>query len=355
RKTNILFAIHLPSGALTFPAQPLTIPADASFFWPFNFDLGKSVTLDWATAQPLSAIDVGDTRTVFFAETKGVPAQFAFDSSLNITVISGKTTRDNGQIIVSHAHPGASAAVQIQTDDGTVQIVLLSDAQSLGFWKDGWQGRDRVFLTGAGLAADGDELRLTSTDRAALNVAVYPAPAAITLDGRKLRGKSRGIFTAFTRLEPEKESFHVALEPIQPAGPPRVIPMGNIRDAVAAAPDDADFKQAAIWRIKLPGNFDLTTDPLLRLSYVGDVARVTLNGKLLTDNFYNGTIFEVGLRRYAPEILTGDLQVEILPLRKDAPIMLAKQARPDFGNKESIAALDRVEIVPRYQVELTAR
>lgn len=355
RKTNMEFAIHLPSGALTFPAQPITIPADASFFWPFNFDLGKGVTMDWATAQPLSAIDVGETRTVFFAETKGVPAQFAFNGSFKITVISGKTTRDNGQIIVSRVRPGASAAMQIQTADGTVQIVLLSDAQSLGFWKDNWHGRDRVFLTDAGLVADGNELRLTSTHRAALNAAVYPAPAAITLNGRKLRGKSRGIFTVFMRLAPDKESFHVALEPIQPAGPPRVIPMGKIRDAVAAAPDDADFKQAAIWRIKLPANIDMNTDPLLRLAYVGDVARVTLNGKLLTDNFYNGTVFEVGLRRYAPEILTGDLQVEILPLRRDAPIMLAEQARPDFGDKESIAALDRVEIAPRYQVELTAR
>jgi hypothetical protein len=42
---------------------------------------------------------------------------------------------------------------------------------------------------------------------------------------------------------------------------------------------------------------------------------VTLNGKLLTDDFYNGNVFEAGLRRYAPEILTGDLRVEILSLR----------------------------------------
>ena len=99
----------------------------------------------------------------------------------------------------------------------------------------------------------------------------------------------------------------------------------------------------------------MNTDPLLRLHYVGDVARITLDGRLLTDNFYNGTVFEVGLRRYAPEILTGDLRVEILPLRQDAPILLAREARPDFGDTPSVVSLNNVEIVPRYQTQLSAR
>ena len=65
-------------------------------------------------------------------------------------------------------------------------------------------------------------------------------------------------------------------------------------------------------------------------------------------------MFEVGLRRHMPEISSGDLRVSILPLRQDAPIHLAQEARPEFGNAESIVALERVEIVPRSSVELTA-
>jgi hypothetical protein len=150
------------------------------------------------------------------------------------------------------------------------------------------------------------------------------------------------------------ESLKAGLEEVQPAGPPRNIPPGKIKQPVAAEPEDADFTQAAVWRIKLPADLDLNTDPILRFHYVGDVARVTLNGKLLTDDFYNGTVFEVGLRRYAPEILKGDLRVAILPLRQDAPIMLAREARPDFGDRQSLVLLDRVEIVPRYQIKLNA-
>src|SRR4029434_4728902 len=62
-------------------AFELTIPSGDCLIWPFNLDLGHGVRLAWATAQPLTAINDGDVRTVFFAETEGVPAQFAFEKN----------------------------------------------------------------------------------------------------------------------------------------------------------------------------------------------------------------------------------------------------------------------------------
>ena len=124
---------------------------------------------------------------------------------------------------------------------------------------------------------------------------------------------------------------------------------------MATAPLDADFEQAAVWRITIPEDVDLGTDPILRFHYVGDVARVMLNGRFITDDFYNGNAFDIGLRRHAPDILTGDLRIAILPLRKDAPIYMSETARPDFGTAGSVAALQSVEIIPRYQLQLMAR
>jgi len=73
-----------------------------------------------------------------------------------------------------------------------------------------------------------------------------------------------------------------------------------------------------------------------------------------TDDFYNGNAFDIGLRRHAPEILNGDLRIAILPLHKGAPIYMADKARPHFGSADSVAVLQRIEIIPRYQLELTA-
>jgi hypothetical protein len=354
-KTNVQFAINLPAGQLTFPERPLTIPADACFFWPFNFDLGHGVNLISATAQPLCAIDDGEVRTVFFAEAAGIPAEFAFDKNTSVKSSAAKLTRDSEKLVASRVKPGRKTALEIATAGGRVQIVLLDNADSLALWKGNFQDRDRVFFSKAGVVLDGENIRLTSADRADLSLGIYPAPEKIVCNEKILRAKSDGIFQHFTPPKPKSISLKATFENLQPAGPPREIPFGKIKEAVAAAPEDADFAQAAVWRIQLPTNVDLGVDPILRLNYVGDVARVSLNGKLLTDDFYNGNPFEVGLRRYAPEILAGDLRVAILPLRQDAPIYLAKTAQPDFANARSVVALHGLQIIPRYSVQLTAQ
>ena len=70
----------------------------------------------------------------------------------------------------------------------------------------------------------------------------------------------------------------MSIEKVKEAGPARDIPLGKIRQPVAAAPEDPDFEKAAEWRIKLPANLDLGRNPMLRLHYVGDVARGERDG-----------------------------------------------------------------------------
>ena len=222
-------------------------------------------------------------------------------------------------------------------------------------WKGKFKGRDRVFLTRADLVLDGEDLRLTSTNPADLNVAVYPAPASLACGGSVVKGKSDGIFQKFIPPAQKDVAFKADSKKLQAAGPLRKIPMGKIDRPVATAPLDADFETAAVWSVSVPANVNLDDDPILRIHYVGDVARVMLNGKFVTDDFYNGNAFDIGLRRHAPEILKGDLRIAIIPLQKKAPIYMAETARPDFGEADSVAAIQKIDIIPRYHVQLDAR
>jgi len=355
-KRDVQFTIQLPSGPLTFPQKPVTIPSDACLIWPFNFDLGHGVRLVWATAQPLTAVDDGNVHTVFFAETKGVHAQFAFTkTSPEIEALSGHLTRGDNINLLRDIKPGTKVAARIRlAGGGSVQIVLLDQKTSLSIWKGNWQGRERIFLTSAGLVLDGDNLRLASTSPDNLNVGIYPAPESLASNGSDLSRRTDGIFERFSAPAPRTVKFNAAFKKIQAAGSLREVPLGKIDQPVATAPLDADFDQAAVWRITIPKDVDLGTDPILRLHYVGDVARVMLDGKFITDDFYNGNAFDLGLRRHAPEILKGDLRIAILPLRKDAPIYMAERAQPHFGGADSVAALQSVEIIPRYQLQLAA-
>jgi hypothetical protein len=145
----------------------------------------------------------------------------------------------------------------------------------------------------------------------------------------------------------------VAFELVRPADPAREIPLGASKQPVAAAPTDADFAAAAVWRIQLPANLDLSTDPLLRLHYAGDVARVFIGGKFITDDYSNGAPLEVGLRRHAADLAKGEIEIAILPLRRDAvegpapKIFFPIEARPDFGDRTAVADLRAVELVAR--------
>ena len=278
-KTNVHFKLNLPGGELIFPQTPVTIPADAFFFWPFNLDLGGA-KLIYATAQLVCKTEA-DLPTYYFAETPGVKAEF---------LIAG-TEKTDAPIHWEKVQPGRPAAITLKTKaGGKIRILLLAEADSLALWKA--DARHVVF-----------------------------------------EKNSEPSLTA------------VKTEPIQPSGPAREIPFGTGKSHLPLAPTDADFANAAVWKITLPAKLDLSAQPLLRLRYFGDVARLTLNGKLIADNFYCGREFDLGLNRYAPEIFTGDLRLEILPLRRDAPIFLEPKARPDFAGAASLVKLQSAVIV----------
>ena len=277
-KINAQFKLKLPGGEVVFPAKPVTIPADAFFFWPFHLDLNGAI-LNYATAQPVGRAG----NTFYFAKTPGVDAQFDFDSHTLIDGIGLSTSFD--QVKTSR-----DAAITLNPRSGRpIRIVLLSEADSL-------------------------ELQISAAGQAAFEL-------------------------------PQKTStLPVAAELLQTAGPVRGIPL-HMKSHLALAPNDADFTNAAIWKIKLPAGLDFNLHPLLRIHYVGDVARLTLNGRLIADNFYAGREFDLGLNRYATEVGSGDLRLEILPLRQDAPIFLEPKARPDFAGRDSLLKLQTVEIV----------
>ena len=275
---------------------------------------------------------------MFFAETAGVPAQFAVAGEKSVQTL--KSSR--------------AIALELKgKDGGRVRIVVLSETDSLALWKGEWQGRERVFLTRAGLVLDGTALQLTSDEIAALTVGIYPAPTGLA------GAHADGIFIDITPKAPAPVKSVVSFESVQPAGPARQVRLGAASSPVAEQPSDAEFAQAAVWRVKLPKDLDLAADPVLRIRYQGDVARLLLNGRLVTDDFYNGNVWEIGLRRIAREVIEGDLRIAILPLRKDSvtgltkKVFMAEGTIPNFGQAESIAVLQGLEIVPRYEVTLS--
>ncbi|MGC4071228.1 MAG: beta-galactosidase [Nibricoccus sp.] len=355
-KSNVQFSLKLPGSdsAFTIPSSPFTLPAGSRFIWPFNLDLGQGARLVHATAQLVCFVDDGDTRTLFFAETPGVDPEFLIQEGAHKTKLdSGKSSRDGSRLLIHKLKPSTDAFARIGDKSATVQLVLLSEEDSLALWKGTWQGRDRAILSRADVVIDNDQLRLVSSSVENLNAAVYPAPEKVTAGDAKISTKSDGLFRRFSAPAPEAFTSKVIAEKLKDAGPPRNVKPGKAPKPVAAAPEDSDFSEAAIWRIKFPDGLDEKVSPLLRIRYTGDVARFTLDGKLVTDDFYNGNVFEIGLKRLG-RLTYAELRLSILPLPKDAPIHLPAEVKPVYNSIGAAINLDSVELIPRYSSTLTA-
>lgn len=323
-KEDVRLRVTLPSGPLDFSA--VAIPADSTFFWPFNLPLGGTI-LRYATAQPICRL--GDT--VVFAATKGVPTEFTIAGGK----VLGTTGRVEGNRIVD-IQPGRGAAVRLLVGNRITTIVVLEEADSFRLYKGSFAGRERLVLSSAGVVFD-KGLRLRTSDAGSPAVLMMPAPSSLKVESKALAVQKDGLFGRFDLPWAPSSSAPVDIEKIRDAAPPRTIENGS--EGVAEAPTDADFAGAAVWRLRVQP----LSGRLLRIRYKGDVARLYEGDRLLTDDFSNGKPFEFGTWRAG-----GDLRLEVLPLRKDAPIMFL-----DRPTEDAVARLDGVDVIEERTLSIS--
>lgn len=128
------------------------------------------------------------------------------------------------------------------------------------------------------------------------------------------------------------------------------------RDNAAVAIPPENFDHADLWRVVLPkGALDGLSDAFLRIAYVGDTARLYAGPRLLDDDFYKGTVWEVGLKRFAPGITDTPLEVKILPLPKAAPIYLPNAAWPNAWPDDAVGEIHQIDLASEYEVRVQVR
>ena len=167
-----------------------------------------------------------------------------------------------------------------------------------------------------------------------------------TLRNVKPRGTEKPVYkNLYLLTQQQAEMFGLAAAAAQPAetapvewrrvkeaGPLRTVKKGKAR--VAEAPSEEDWQQAAVYDISLPPA-PSRRGGLLSITYQGDCARLYADGKLVADNFQYGRPFLYGLWRLPAEC--SKLQLFILPLQKEIPVYLPREADKRVG--ESVVAV----------------
>lgn len=350
RQTGFQVQLKLASGTVSVPRQAVDIPSGAYTFWPVNMPLGGAV-LEQATAQPLCRLDDPDMY-LFFA-WPGIAPEFVFQpgDGVEIEAPQARVKREAGRVAIDGISPGLATAIQIRTKDGhSTQILVLSREQAQNVWKAPLEGRERLVYSPADVYFDGDRIHLSTTDAAKLSFAVFPS-----LD-REVAGfrhtGNEGIFNGYAAAV---EPIHVEAEvrQVQEAGRAAPVRLGK---EVAMAPEEAAFKGAARWSIRVPDVKSADVgEVLLRITYQGDVARIYAAGRLITDDFYHGAPWEIGLRGIPASDLKQGLELQILPLRQDAPIYLATGVKPLIPAGGQVAQLAEVRVLPEYRAVADVR
>lgn len=351
-KRDITFTVNTRRGALSFPEKPMTIGAGKCFIMPFNLDM-DGITLTYATAQPVASMTEGSNTVYVFARIEGIAPEFAFGNIKNRDVISAAVKpymTAEGKLVFSHVTTGYGPAVSLRASDGhTVKIVLLDEAASLSLWKAKLAGRERLFISSNGLTTEKNTLELTCEDNQEAGVSVYPAPSALSFDGKMLKGRMQGIFTRYTLPKKNRHIPKVTFRKLKEAA----MPVREIKFSKAhlpMQPEDADFDKAAVWQLSLPAASD--ADYRLAINYTGDVARIYSGDRLLDDNFYNGKPFVFGIKRYMPDISNKPLLLKVLPLQKTTPIYLPVEGLDKI--KDGTAALRGINVTLTTRYKLTA-
>jgi beta-galactosidase len=352
---HVQIELVLPSERLLLPRTPAHIASGAYFLWPVNLDLDGTV-LKYATAQLLTKIrDRGVDYYVFFAQP-GIAAEFAFDQSTVASIHSGRAavSRSDGRIYVDTIEPRRETSFSVRSRSGRItRVVLLSQDEAEDSWKVSTKGREHLVLTKADVFSDDQTLHLRARRVEDLRFSIFPRlvgkpEASVTL----VPTVRSALFAGYSaRIQPKQitapwRRIRVAAA----AAPPR---LGKYN---AAAPTDADFEQASAWNIEIPPNsLSGLSDVFLRIDYTGDVARLYFGRRLLDDDFYKGTEWEIGMKRFItdrPHRQT--LTLQVLPRHKDAPIYIPRDPQAS-SPPSAIANVARITCSPEYEIRVRVR
>ena len=146
------------------------------------------------------------------------------------------------------------------------------------------------------------------------------------------REQAEHLFLTPQEPTPSRLGEVLSVTKLSEAGQPRQITIGVQK--VAEEPQAEDFAHAAVYRIQLPADSSIlqfSNSSILSITYRGDVARLYADGRLVADNFYYGRPFLFGLWRLPRG--TKELELRILPLQKDMPVYLPREADKTPGEE----------------------
>jgi hypothetical protein len=348
---DVQFRLALPNETLVLPRHPVNLPSGAYFIWPVNLDLNGAL-LKYATAQLLTKLHTPGLDYYFFFAQPGMAVEFCFDESrvTSVEATHANVSHAGGRVWVDKIVPSAQIALSVLSQEGKRTRVIVFDRADAGdLWKGQVAGQTRIILSPADDFAGDGVLHLRTREVEKLRFSLLPDVHGEAKASAPLRRIGQpGPFTAYL-VHVRPKAIGARWTKVRDASPSPPVHKGKYNAVAPSEPDGA-----GLWRIVLPNNaMTGLNDLFLQIRYAGDVANLYAGDRLLADDYFKGTPWEVGLKRFLPEVLHRPLDLKVLPLRKDAPIYIPRNAWPKFDSRGQVAEVDSVRLIAEYDIRVT--
>jgi hypothetical protein len=288
-RENVKFAVTLSKQELIFPIEPITIPSKSMGIFPINMQIADA-TLVWASAQPMMRWQDGDVNRLVMISLDGIDNQLCFTGIKKTIISSGQIRRENDCWYVM---PPKVGVIRLTTNnEAKIEILFISEKDSLDAWSINMGNRRYLAVCPIELWQSDGKLKLRTRQSDSIQLRVYPATDWILMfEDRRIVPEEQDVFSVYKLPDRSLPAVKVASQP---------------EATIPKADADYPFKPSGIpnaWRIH-PGDidWDSVSDVLVRFEYIGDTARLYLNGLLVADNLWSKTNWEVGLKRWQKEL-----------------------------------------------------
>jgi hypothetical protein len=134
--------------------------------------------------------------------------------------------------------------------------------------------------------------------------------------------------------------------------PSYLIKNGGFKQAEKMNPSEilnTPLKDHVSYTFSLPDNYLAGLNNLfLKVNYSGDKAKLYFNHRLIADDFYNGTSWNIGLNRLGNSLENQPLKLEIFPLPNQPRVYFDDEQAKQEG---AVAKVKKIQLVPEYQFD----
>lgn len=330
---NVQVAIKTSKGETLIPESGgFDLPAGENAIFPFHFNLNGTI-LNYATAQLLTrGGDATSPYYVFFAPD-GVNPEFSFALGVRVENGVNSTVERNGQRIRVTCPGKGISEFSVATGHGirTRVLVIGKELALRAYLVDIGRTRHLIF-SDALVLETGKGLQFYRDSSSHFTFAVYPA----------LKGMPQ---VDHGSLSPVKENTLFSSYTVE-------LPAANM--GVVARLED---KKHLL--VDLPATLpDGVNDAFLSIDYMGDTGMGFLGGEMVTDEFYKGVPWRIGLKRFIrtdTDTAARQMLFYFRPIYKNAPFLvdLDPASLPDFSKNARAVSINHFTVIPEYKATVT--